>query len=52
MLLDESLRGGVPPGVDEGLPDRQLIGVAEADDGRTPAPPSSTSLDSHGRYTG
>src|SRR5262245_55119273 len=36
VFLNKSLRGGVAPGCLEGLPNRQLIGVAKADD-RAPA---------------
>src|SRR5438445_8586881 len=39
MVLNESLRGGVAPSRDQGLPDGQLVGVAKADDGGPPTPP-------------
>jgi hypothetical protein len=39
VLLNESLRGGVAPGREQGLPDGQLVGVAQADDGAAAAVP-------------
>src|SRR5262245_32815401 len=39
MVLDESLRSGVAPSQDQGLPDGQLAGIAKANDGGPPTPP-------------
>jgi hypothetical protein len=40
-VLSETLRGGVAPSRDQGLPDGRLVGFAKADDGAPPTPPRS-----------